>query len=499
MYFAYLAGAKENNGAATSLGRISTFIDIYIENDLKNGILNEEQAQELIDQFVIKLRLIRHLRTPEYDELFAGDPTWVTESIGGMGPNGKSLVTKTSFRILHTLENLGPAPEPNLTILWHKDLPKEFKEYCTKISILTSAIQYENDELMKEVYGDDYGIACCVSGMQLGKQMQFFGARCNVAKALLYALNEGRDEKTGELVIPNIPKLNNPDKLDYNEVIKNYDKVLDYVVSLYVQANNIIHHMHDKYAYEASQMALHDSNVEHLMAFGIAGFSVATDSLSAIKYADVTAVRDENGIITDFVIKGHFPKYGNDIDKVDDIAVSLATAFSNKLKWYKLYKKAKATLSILTITSNVVYGKKTGATPDGRKSGEPFAPGGNPMHGRDSHGALASLNSVSRIPYKDICEDGISNTFSITPITLGDDLETQTQNLQAILDGYFCRGGHHLNINIMDRETLLDAIEHPENYPALTIRVSGYAVLFNSLTKEQKLEILNRTFHGGLV
>ena len=499
LYFAYLAGAKENNGAATSLGRISTFIDIYIENDLKNGILNEEQAQELIDQFVIKLRLIRHLRTPEYDELFAGDPTWVTESIGGMGPNSKSLVTKTSFRILHTLENLGPAPEPNLTVLWHKDLPKGFKEYCTKISILTSAIQYENDELMKDVYGDDCGVACCVSGMQLGKQMQFFGARCNVAKALLYALNEGRDEKTGELVIPNIPKLNSLEKLDYNEVIKNYDKVLDYVVFLYVQANNIIHYMHDKYAYEASQMALHDTNIEHLMAFGIAGFSVAVDSLSAIKYADVTAIRDENGIITDFIIKGYFPKYGNDDDRVDDLGVALVTAFSNQLKQHKLHKNAKATLSILTITSNVVYGKKTGATPDGRKSGEPFAPGANPMHGRDSHGALASLNSVSRIPYKNVCEDGISNTFSIAPVSLGNDLETQTQNLQAILDGYFYKSGHHLNVNIMDRAILLDALEHPENYPALTIRISGYAVLFNSLTKEQKLEIINRTFHGGLV
>ena len=499
LYMAYLAGAKENNGAATSLGRVSTFIDIYIENDIKHGILTEEQAQELIDQFVIKLRLIRHLRTPEYDELFAGDPTWVTESIGGMGLNGKSLVTKTSFRILHTLENLGPAPEPNLTVLWHKDLPKGFKEYCAKISILTSAIQYENDELMKEVYGDDYGVACCVSGMQLGKQMQFFGARCNIAKALLYALNEGHDEKTGELVIPNIPKLNSLDKLDYNEVIKNYDKVLDYVVSLYVQANNIIHYMHDKYAYEASQMALHDTDVEHLMAFGIAGFSVAVDSLSAIKYADVTAIRNENGITTDFIIKGYFPKYGNDIDRVDDdIAVSLATAFSNKLKWYKLYKKAKATLSILTITSNVVYGKKTGATPDGRKTGEPFAPGANPMHGRDALGALASLNSVSKIPYVNICEDGISNTFSIIPMSLGHDLFSRINNLICVLDGYFVNG-HHLNVNVLNRETLLDAIEHPEEYPALTIRVSGYAVLFNSLTKEQKLEVLNRTFHGGVL
>ena len=452
LYMAYLAGAKENNGAATSLGRVSTFLDIYIENDIKLGILTEEQAQELIDQFVIKLRLIRHLRTPEYDELFAGDPTWVTESIGGMAPNGKSLVTKTSFRFLHTLENLGPAPEPNLTVLWHKDLPKGFKDYCAKISISTSAIQYENDELMTEVYGDDYGVACCVSGMQLGKQMQFFGARCNIAKALLYAINEGRDEKTGELVIPNIPKLKNSDKLDYNEVIRNYDKVLDYVVSLYVEANNIIHYMHDKYAYEASQMALHDSNVEHLMAFGVAGFSVAVDSLSAIYYANVKPIRDENGITTDFIIEGDFPKFGNDIDKVDEIiGASLVTAFSNKLKSYKLYKQAKATLSILTITSNVVYGKKTGATPDGRAASSPFAPGANPMHGRDSNGALASLNSVAKIPYRDVCEDGISNTFSIIPQSLGNSIETCITNLSAILDGYFYNRGHHLNVNVLNK------------------------------------------------
>ena len=497
LYFAYLAGAKENNGAATSLGRVSTFIDIYIENDLKNGILNEEQAQELIDQFVIKLRLIRHLRTPEYDELFAGDPTWVTESVGGMGENGKSLVTKTSFRILHTLENLGPAPEPNLTVLWHKDLPSDFKKYCSHISMTTSAIQYENDELMRSVYGEDYGVACCVSGMRLGEQMQFFGARCNIAKALLYAINEGRDENSGEIIVPNIPKLkSNP--LDYNEVLSNYDKVLNYVVDLYVQANNIIHYMHDKYAYEASQMALHDSNVEHLMAFGIAGFSVTIDSLSAIKYGNTTAIRDENGIVVEFETANKFPTYGNDDERADSIGMAIATAFSNKLKWYKLYKKAKATLSILTITSNVVYGKKTGATPDGREKGKPFAPGANPMHGRDCHGALASLHSVASIPYKEVCEDGISNTFSMPPHLLGKTALEQKNNLTAILDGYFSLGGHHLNVNIMDKATLLDAIEHPENYPALTIRVSGYAVRFNSLTKEQKLEVINRTFHGEI-
>ena len=496
LYMAYLAGAKENNGAATSLGRVSTFIDIYIENDIKNGRLTEEQAQELIDQFVIKLRLIRHLRTPEYDELFAGDPTWVTEAIGGMAPNGKSLVTKTSFRILHTLENLGAAPEPNLTILWDEKLPQGFKNYCAKISITTSAIQYENDALMQSVYGDDYGIACCVSGMQLGKQMQFFGARCNLAKALLYAINEGRDENSGDIIVPNIPPLNNQEYLDYNEVIKNYDKVLEYVADLYVQANNIIHYMHDKYAYEASQMALHDTNVEHLMAFGVAGFSVATDSLSAIKYAKVKPIKNSQNLTEQFIIEGDFPKYGNDDDRVDDLGVALVTAFSNQLKQHKLHKNAKATLSILTITSNIVYGKKTGATPDGRESGKPFAPGANPMHGRDINGALAALNSVAKIPYANICEDGISNTFTVTPNGLGNDFNIQVNNLIAILDGYFEKG-HHLNINVLNKDTLVDAINHPENYSTLTIRVSGYAVLFNSLTKEQKYEIINRTFHEG--
>ena len=496
LYMAYLAGAKENNGAATSLGRVSTFLDIYIENDIKNGRLTEEQAQELIDQFVIKLRLIRHLRTPEYDELFAGDPTWVTEAIGGMAPNGKSLVTKTSFRFLHTLENLGAAPEPNLTILWDEKLPQGFKNYCAKISIITSAIQYENDALMQSVYGDDYGIACCVSGMQLGKQMQFFGARCNLAKALLYAINEGRDENSGEVIVPNIPPLNNQEYLDYNEVIKNYDKVLEYVADLYVQANNIIHYMHDKYAYEASQMALHDTNVEHLMAFGVAGFSVAIDSLSAIKYAKVKSIKNTQNLTEQFIIEGDFPKYGNDDDKVDDLGVALVTAFSNQLKQHKLYKNAKATLSILTITSNIVYGKKTGATPDGREAGKPFAPGANPMHGRDISGALAALNSVAKIPYANVCEDGISNTFTITPSGLGNDFNIQVNNLIAVLDGYFEKG-HHLNINVLNKDTLIDAINHPENYSTLTIRVSGYAVLFNSLTEEQKYEIVKRTFHEG--
>ena len=494
LYLAYLAGAKENNGAATSLGRISTFIDIYIENDIKKGMLTEEQAQELIDQFVIKLRLIRHLRTPEYDELFAGDPTWITESIGGIAPNGKSLVTKTSFRFLHTLENLGSAPEPNITILWDENLPKAFKEYCAKISIKTCAIQYENDRLMRDVYGDDYGIACCVSGMQLGKQMQFFGARCNLAKALLYAINEGRDEITGEVVIPNVPPLINPDMLEFNEVRFNYYRVLEYIARIYAEANNIIHYMHDKYAYESSQMALHDSEIEHLMAFGAAGLSVAADSLSAIKYSKVHPVTDHRGIIYDFEIEGEYPQYGNDDDRVDSIAVDLIEHFSDCLQQEELYRNAKATLSILTITSNIVYGKKTGATPDGRKAGMPFAPGANPMHGRDKNGPLASLNSVSKIPYKFVCEDGISNTFTIAPSALGNTEEDKIQNLITILDGYFEKG-HHLNINVLDKYTLLDAIAHPEKYPTLTIRVSGYAVLFNSLTENQKQEIINRTFH----
>ena len=493
IYFAYLAGAKENNGAATSLGRISTFIDIYAERDLQNGV-SEENIQELIDQFVIKLRLIRHLRTPEYDELFAGDPTWITESIGGMASDDRSLVTKTSYRFLQTLYNLGSAPEPNLTILWDDKLPEPFKKFCAKVSIDTNAIQYENDMIMRPIHGPDYGIACCVSAMTLGEQMQFFGARCNIAKALLYAINGGRDEITGQLVVPDIPEL--PDgKLNYLQVKENYYKVLKYVAKLYVDANNIIHYMHDKYAYEASQMALHDTLVERLMAFGVAGFSVAVDSLSAIKYADVFPIRNENGIAVDFQIYGNYPKYGNDDPNVDRIGNFVISDFAAMLKKHKTYRNAKHTLSILTITSNVVYGKKTGTTPDGRPAHAPFAPGANPMHGRDTEGPLASLNSVAHLPYKDVCEDGISNTFSVVPCTLGREKEQQINILVAILDGYFKQNAHHLNVNVLDRKTIEDAIEHPEEYPTLTIRVSGYAVLFNSLTPEQKREILLRTFH----
>ena len=495
LYFAYLAGAKENNGAATSLGRISTFIDIYAEKDLKSGYMNEEQIQELIDQFIIKLRLIRHLRTPAYDELFAGDPTWITESIGGIGLDGRSLVTKTSYRFLQSLYNLGPAPEPNLTILWDENLPENFKKFCAKVSIDTNAIQYESDTLMRPIHGDDYGIACCVSAMTIGKEMQFFGARCNLAKALLYAINGGRDEFTGEEIVPNIyPILD--EVLDYDIVLDNYNKVLDYLADLYVQANNIIHYMHDKYAYEASQMALHDTDVKRLMAFGVAGLSVATDSLSAIKFAKVYPVRDEDNIAVGFRIEGDYPKFGNDDDRVDLIGKSLVEKFTTALKSHKLYRNAKHTLSVLTITSNVVYGKKTGATPDGRPAHAPFAPGANPMHGRDRNGPLASLNSVAKLPYTDVCEDGISNTFSIVPLSLGKTDEEQIDNLTTILDAYFTIGGHHLNVNVMNRELLEDAIEHPEFYPALTIRVSGYAVLFNSLTVEQKTEVMRRTFHG---
>lgn len=494
IYFAYLAGAKENNGAATSLGRVSTFIDIYIEKDLKEGRITELEAQELIDQFIIKLRFIRHLRTPSYDELFGGDPTWITEAIGGMGLDGRSLVTKTSYRFLHSLINLGPAPEPNMTILWDENLPENFKKYCAKMSILTNSIQYENDKMMRKIHGDDYGIACCVSAMTIGKQMQFFGARCNLAKALLYAINGGIDEISGEVIIPNISPIED-EYLDYDKVFQNYLEVLSYVADIYTKANNVIHFMHDKYAYESSQMALHDTQVERLMAFGVAGFSCAVDSLSAIKYAKVKPIRDAGGMAYDFEIEGKYPKYGNDIDDVDLIGRSLVTYFINYLKQHPLYRDAKHTLSILTITSNVMYGKKTGATPDGRKKGEPFAPGANPMHNRDTNGALASLNSVAKIPYKNVCEDGISNTFTIVPSSLGGDKEQQINNLTAILDGYFQKKGHHLNVNVMDLQSLQDAYEHPELYPTLTIRVSGYAVLFNALSNEQKIEVMNRTFH----
>lgn len=497
LYMAYLAGIKENNGAATSLGRTSTFIDIYIQRDLKNGTLTEEGAQELIDQFVIKLRLVRHLRTPEYNELFGGDPTWVTEAIGGMGVDGRTMVTKTSFRFLHCLKNLGTAPEPNLTVLWSRDLPENFKKFCAKMSIETDSIQYENDDIMRPVYGDDYGIACCVSAMQIGKQMQFFGARANLAKSLLYAINGGVDEISGVTVIPEIA-LNTSEVLDYSEVLASYKKVLSYVAELYVDTINIIHFMHDKYAYEASQMALHDTVVERLTAFGVAGLSVVADSLSAIKFAKVKPVRDENGIAIDFVTEGEFPKYGNDEDLVDDIAVEIVSYFSNELKRHALYRDGIHTLSALTITSNVMYGKKTGSTPDGRKLGEPLAPGANPMHGRDENGALASLNSVSKIPYRNVCQDGVSNTFSIVPEALGKDMDSRINNLYAILDGYFARAAHHLNVNVLNREVLIEAMENPEKHPTLTIRVSGYAVNFSRLNREQQLEVIKRTFHESV-
>ena len=494
LYFGYLAAIKENNGAAMSLGRTSTFLDIYIENDLKEGIITESEAQEIIDQFIIKLRMARHLRTPEYNDLFAGDPTWVTESIGGMLDESKSLVTKNSFRYLHTLINLGSSPEPNMTVLWSNKLPDNFKKYCAKISILTDAIQYESDDLMRNIYGNDYAIACCVSAMKVGKQMQFFGARCNLAKTLLYAINGGIDEMTGKKVLDGIDPTED-EYLDYDKVMKNFHKTMEEVARIYVDAMNIIHYMHDKYAYEAGQMALHDTDVERLMAFGVAGFSVAVDSLSAIKYAKVKPIRNENGIATDFEVIGDYPKYGNDNDDVDKIGVELVNAFYNELKKHPLYKNARHTLSILTITSNVMYGKNTGSTPDGRKMGIPFAPGANPMHGRDCNGALASLNSVAKIPYCNVCEDGVSNTFSIVPNALGHSEEERINNLTSILDGYFKQGAQHLNVNVLNRETLIDAMDHPEKYPTLTIRVSGYAVNFNRLNKEQQKEVISRTFH----
>lgn len=494
LYLAYLAGIKENNGAATSLGRTATFLDIYIQRDLDLGILDEMGAQELIDQFIIKLRLVRHLRTPEYNELFGGDPTWVTEAIGGMGVDGRTLVTRSSFRYLHTLTNLGTAPEPNLTVLWSRNLPAAFKSYCSRMSIETDSLQYENDELMQPMYGDDYCIACCVSAMAAGKQMQFFGARANLAKSLLYAINGGVDEIKGLHVIPGIQP-DTDEVLDYPKVLGNYKKVLAYVAGLYADTINIIHYMHDKYAYEASQMALHDTLVERLAAFGVAGLSIAADSLSAIKFARVKPVRNENGIAVDFNVEGEYPKYGNDDDRVDDIAVELVDFFSSELKKHPLYRNAVHTLSALTITSNVMYGKKTGSTPDGRKAGEPFAPGANPMHGRDLNGALASLNSVAKIPYRAVCQDGVSNTFSIVPDALGKSPLERVDNLVSILDGYFAQGAHHLNVNVMNRRVLTDAMAHPEEYPTLTIRVSGYAVNFSRLTREQQLEVIKRTFH----
>ena len=493
-YFAYLAGAKENNGAATSLGRDATFFDIYIERDLKNGLINEEEAQELIDQFVIKLRLIRHLRTPEYDELFAGDPTWVTESIAGMLDEKRSLVTKSSFRFLHTLENLDASAEPNLTVLWSKNLPENFKRYAAKISIKTDSIQYEGDETMRPLYGHDYAISCCVSSMKEGKQMQYFGARCNLAKALLYAINGGYDEMSFMKVVDDCERIQD-EFLDYNEVRQKYSQMLKKIAKIYVDANNIIHYVHDKYAYEASQMALHDTNVERLMAFGVAGFSCAVDSLSAIKYAKVKPIRNAEGIAIDFEISGDFPKFGNDDDRVDNLAIELVQEFFDDLKVHKLYRNAKATLSILTITSNVVYGQKTGSTPDGRKAGQAFAPGANPMHNRDNSGALSSLNSVAKIPFANCCQDGISNTFSIVPSALGHNLDEQVNNLVHILDGYFAQGAQHINVNVLDRELLIDAMNNPSKYPNLTIRVSGYAVNFNKLDRAHQEEVIARTFH----
>ena len=493
-YFAYLAAIKENNGAAMSMGRVDTFFDIYISRDMKRGMLTEEEAQELIDQFVIKLRLVRHLRTPEYDELFSGDPTWVTCSIGGVTVDKKSMVTKTSYRILHTLTNLDPAPEPNLTVLWSEYLPDTFKKYCSKMSIETDSIQYENDDVMRPIYGDDYAIACCVSAMREGRDMQFFGARCNLAKALLYSMNGGIDEVTGDLVIDGFDK-NSDEILDYEKVKDMYFKMLEEVCKIYADSMNIIHYMHDKYAYEASQMALHDTHVNRLMAYGVAGLSVVCDSLSAIKYASVKPIRNDDGIIVDFSITGDFPKYGNDDDRVDSIAVMVLEKMYQELKKHPCYRDATPTLSVLTITSNVVYGKKTGSTPDGRKKGVPFAPGANPMHGRDSSGAISSLNSVAKIPYQDCCRDGISNTFSIVPNSLGHTMEERVENLVSLLDGYFIQGAHHLNVNVLNRETLVDAMEHPEKYPLLTIRVSGYAVRFNRLTRVQQEEVISRTFH----
>ncbi|PAC93220.1 formate C-acetyltransferase [Bacillus licheniformis] len=496
LYFAYLAAIKEQNGAAMSLGRVSTFLDIYIERDLKTGVLTEREAQELVDHFVMKLRLVKFARTPDYNELFSGDPTWVTESIGGMAHDGRALVTKNSFRFLHTLDNLGPAPEPNLTVLWSVRLPQKFKNYCAKMSIKTSSIQYENDDIMRPEYGDDYGIACCVSAMAIGKQMQFFGARANLAKALLYAINGGKDEKHKMQVGPEMPPVAS-DVLDYDEVMHKFDQTMEWLAGLYINTLNVIHYMHDKYCYERIEMALHDTEILRTMATGIAGLSVVADSLSAVKYAKVSVVRDENGIAVDFETEGDFPKYGNNDDRVDAIAVDIVKRFMKKLRKHQTYRQSVQTMSILTITSNVVYGKKTGNTPDGRRAGEPFAPGANPMHGRDTKGTLASLSSVAKLPYS-YALDGISNTFSIVPKALGKDEESRAANLSSILDGYAAKTGHHLNVNVFNRETLLDAMEHPEEYPQLTIRVSGYAVNFIKLTKEQQLDVISRTFHESM-
>ena len=493
LYFGYLASVKSQDGAAMSLGRTSSFLDIYIERDLKNGTLTESAAQELMDHFVMKLRMVRFLRTPEYNELFSGDPVWVTESIGGMGVDGRTLVTKNSFRLLHTLETLGPAPEPNLTVLWSTRLPEGFKKYVTGLSIKTSSIQYENDDVMRTTLGDDYGIACCVSPMKIGKQMQFFGARANLAKTLLYAINGGRDELSGKQVTPKFSPITS-EYLDFDEVIEKLDTMMDYVAKIYIKALNGIHYMHDKYCYEALAMSLHDRDVIRTMACGIAGLSVVADSLSAIKYAKVKVIRDETGLAIDYKIEGDFPKYGNDDDRVDKIAVEIVRTFIRKLRKHPTYRNSKQTLSILTITSNVVYGKSTGNTPDGRRSGEPFGPGANPLHGRDTNGALAVMNTISKLPFES-AEDGISYTFSITPNTLGKEQETRVTNLVSMLDGFFSQTGHHINVNVFDRSLLQDAMKHPEKYPQLTIRVSGYAVNFTKLTHEQQLDVINRTIH----
>ncbi len=493
LYFGYLGAVKDQNGAAMSIGRTSTFLDIYIERDIENGSLTESQAQELMDHFIMKLRLVRFLRTPEYNELFSGDPVWVTESIGGMGIDGRTLVTKNSFRVLHSLVNLGPAPEPNLTVLWSKNLPEGFKNYCAKISIDTSAIQYENDDLMRITLGDDYGIACCVSPMKIGKQMQFFGARANLAKTLLYAINGGMDENSGKQIAPKFERITS-EYLNYDEVMEKFDQMMDYVAKIYIKALNAIHYMHDKYSYEALEFALHDREIYRTMACGIAGLSVVADSLSAIKYAKVKVIRNKQGLAVDYEVEGDFPKYGNDDDRVDSIAVDIVKTFMRKLERHQIYRGATPTLSVLTITSNVVYGKATGNTPDGRRAGEPFGPGSNPLHGRDANGSLAVMNTIAKLPFE-YASDGISFTFAITPDTLGKEENTRINNLVSMLDGYFMQTGHHINVNVFNRALLEDAMEHPEKYPQLTIRVSGYAVHFTKLTKEQQLDVIHRTIH----
>ena len=493
LYFGYLGAVKDQNGAAMSIGRTSTFLDIYIERDIENGSLTEEQAQELMDHFIMKLRLVRFLRTPEYNELFSGDPVWVTESIGGMGIDGRTLVTKNSFRVLHSLVNLGPAPEPNLTVLWSKNLPEGFKNYCAKISIDTSAIQYENDDLMRITLGDDYGIACCVSPMKIGKQMQFFGARANLAKTLLYAINGGKDENSGKQIAPKFEQITS-EYLNYDEVMEKFDCMMDYVAKIYIKALNAIHYMHDKYSYEALEFALHDREIYRTMACGIAGLSVVADSLSAIKYAKVKVIRNDQGLAVDYEVEGDFPKYGNDDDRVDSIAVDIVKTFMRKLERHQIYRGATPTLSVLTITSNVVYGKATGNTPDGRRAGEPFGPGSNPLHGRDANGSLAVMNTIAKLPFE-YASDGISFTFAITPDTLGKEENARINNLVSMLDGYFMQTGHHINVNVFNRALLEDAMEHPEKYPQLTIRVSGYAVHFTKLTREQQLDVIHRTIH----